>query len=118
VAIELESHWSAERLPGGNSKPVPTKGYVLGRAGSAKETRVILEELMNRSRGRYVPHYALALVQAGLGERESVHDTLDAAYAARDVNVVFLTVDPKWDDYRSEPRFKQLLDRCRFMTAR
>ena len=49
---------------------------------------------------------------AGLGDRESAFTALDEAYAANDVHLVFLTVDPKWDDYRSEPRFKRLLKRC------
>jgi hypothetical protein len=52
---------------------------------------------------------------AGLGDRESAFTALDEAYAANDVHLVFLTVDPKWDDYRSEPRFKRLVERCGFM---
>ena len=105
----------AERLSGGNSKPVSTRGYVLGKAGRTSEARAVLEQLMARSRQRYVPKYAMALVHAGLGDRELAFTALDEAYAAHDVHLVFLTVDPKWDDYRSEPRFKQLLERCGFV---
>jgi cytochrome oxidase Cu insertion factor (SCO1/SenC/PrrC family) len=57
----------------------------------------------------------VALVHASLGDRESALTALDEAYTARDVHLVFLTVDPKWDDYRSEPRFKLLLERCGFV---
>ena len=66
------------------------------------------------SRDRYVPPYAMALVHAGLGERDAVFEWLDRAYAARDVHLIFLRVDPKWDGYRSDPRFDALLTRCRF----
>jgi hypothetical protein len=34
---------------------------------------------------------------------------------ARDVHLVFLPVDAKWDAYRDDPRFEALLARCGFM---
>jgi hypothetical protein len=49
----------------------------------------------------------------GLGDREAVFKSLDAA---RDVHLVFLRVDPKWDPHRSDPRFQAVLDWCGFMT--
>ena len=63
---------------------------------------------------RYVPPYALALVHAGLGERDAVFEWLNRAYSARDVHLIFLTVDPKWDTYRGDPRFEALHARCGF----
>jgi hypothetical protein len=33
---------------------------------------------------------------------------------ARDVHLVFLPVDAKWDAYRPDPRFTALIDRCGF----
>jgi hypothetical protein len=41
-------------------------------------------------------------------------DWLDRAYAARDVHLMFLPVDAKWDEYREDPRFVALLSRCGF----
>ena len=45
--------------------------------------------------------YALALVHAGLGDADAAFEWLDRAYAARDVHLIFLTVDVKWDRYRT-----------------
>jgi hypothetical protein len=73
--------------------------------------RATLEAL---SRERYVPPYTMALVHAGLGDREAVFAALDRAYAARDIHLIFLTVDPRWDPYRADPRFGQLIGRCGF----
>jgi hypothetical protein len=42
---------------------------------------------------------------------------LDQAYAARDVHLMYLTVDPKWDPHRADPRFIPLLARCNFTRA-
>jgi hypothetical protein len=49
------------------------------------------------------------------GERETVFEWLDKAYAARDVHLIYLPVDPKWDPYRGEPRFNALIARCGFL---
>jgi hypothetical protein len=56
----------------------------------------------------------MALVLAGLDEHDSVFESLDRAYAARDVHLIFLAVDSKWDPYRTDPRFEALLARCNF----
>ena len=46
--LALQSLVEAERLSGGNSKPLSTRGYVLAKAGRASEARLVLEDLMNR----------------------------------------------------------------------
>jgi hypothetical protein len=61
-----------------------------------------------------VPPYALALVFAGLDERDAAFEWLERALAVKDVHLAFLTVDPKWDRYRDDPRFKAVLARCEF----
>jgi hypothetical protein len=66
---------------------------------------------------RYVPPVAIALVHGGLGDREAVMEWLAKAYDTRDVHLIYLPVDPKWDPYRADPRFHALLTRCGF-TAR
>jgi len=74
----------------------------------------VLRRLESDSRERYVPPGAMALVHAGLGEREAVMEWLAKAYDARDVHLIYLPVDPKWDPYRVDPRFQALLTRCGF----
>jgi len=74
----------------------------------------VLRALEATARERFVPPYALALVHAGLGDREAVFEGLGKAYDVRDVHLVFLTVDPKWDAYRSDGRFAALIARCGF----
>ena len=64
-----------------------------------------------------MPPYAIALVHAGLGERDAVFEWLDKAYDARDIHLIYLPVDPKWDPYRTDPRFIDLLARCGFTSA-
>jgi hypothetical protein len=82
-----------------------------GRGGDARDVLATLEALSHK---RYVPPYAMALVHAGLGDRDAVFTWLDRAFEAHDVHLVYLPVDPKWDPYRSDPRFDALLTRCDF----
>ena len=117
--LALEVLTNAVRFSGGNSKAISLRGYLLGKVGRANEAREVLRTLEAVSRNRYVPPYAMALVHASLGEREAVFEWLDKAYAARDVHLIFLPVDPKWDPYRADARFEALLARCGFTrTAR
>ena len=90
------------------------RGYVLGKSGRRQEAREVLGALKALSRKRFVPPYAMALVHAGLGERDQVFEWLDRAFDVHDVHLIYLTVDSKWDSYRADPRFEALLSRCGF----
>ena len=68
--------------------------------------------------GRLLPPYEIAVIRAGLEDADGVFAALDKAYALRDVNLVFLPVDPKLDPFRADPRFQALLDRCDFTRKR
>ena len=117
--LALEALANAARLSRGNSKPISFRGHVLAKLRRMDEARDVLRTLEAVSRERYVPPYMMALVHAGLGEREAVFQWLNRAYDARDVHLIFLPVDPKWDPYRADPRFEALLARCGFTpTAR
>ena len=64
-----------------------------------------------------MPPFAAALVYAGLGDRGAMFGALEQAYAVRDVHLMYLPVDMKWDPYRTDPRFVSLLARCGFRSA-
>jgi len=114
--LALKALANAARLSGQNSKAISLTGYILGRSGRSAEAREVLGALETAARQRYVPPYALALAHAGLGDAEAAFEWLERAYAARDVHLIFLTVDVKWDRYRTDPRFGDLLSRCGFTT--
>jgi tetratricopeptide (TPR) repeat protein len=114
-AAAIESVDKAFEFSGGNTSALSVKGYVLARSGKQSEAERIVSGLIQTGQHRYVPPYNIALVYAGLGKRDSALEWLDKAYQAHDVRMIFLTVDPKWDDLRSHPRFTELLRRCRFV---
>jgi TolB-like protein/DNA-binding winged helix-turn-helix (wHTH) protein/Flp pilus assembly protein TadD len=115
TAEALEELATAGRFSGQNSKALSFRGYLLAKAGRADDARALLRTLEAASQGRYVPPYAFALVHAGLADRDAVFASLDKAFAVHDVHLIYLPVDPKWDRYRDDPRFKAQVDRCNFM---
>jgi DNA-binding winged helix-turn-helix (wHTH) protein/tetratricopeptide (TPR) repeat protein len=102
---------------GVNSKVIALRGYVFARMGRIEEAQHVLNTLLSIAKERYVPPYAMAIVHAGLGEFELAFAWLERCYDARDVHLIFLTMDPKWDPLRTEPRFSNLLLRCGFAQA-
>lgn len=110
--LALKALLNAEQFSAGNSKAISSRGYALAKAGKTKEARDVLRTLEAQS--QYVPPYAMALVNAGLDEKQAVFMWLDRAFEAGDVHLIFLTVDPKWDSYQDIPRFRAFLKRCGF----
>jgi tetratricopeptide (TPR) repeat protein len=117
--LALKALNDAERLSGGNSKIVSLRGYILAKVGRTNEAESVLRALKNIAREKYVSPYAIALVHAGLDQRDSALAWLDRAIESRDVHLVWLTQDSKWDPFREDLRFRGLVARCDFMrTAR
>ena len=99
---------------GVNSKVVALRGYVFARMGQIEEANGVMNTLLSISQERYVPPYSMSIVHLGLGQHDQALQWLERCYEARDVHVVFLPVDPKWDPLRNDARFCALLQRCGF----
>jgi tetratricopeptide (TPR) repeat protein len=112
--LAFDALQKAGQFSGGNSKAIGLRGYLLAKLGRVGEAREVLNTLEAVSRERYVPPYATALVHAGLGQQDQALDWLDRAYDVHDVHLVLISVDPKWDAFRSDGRFLALIERCAF----
>jgi len=86
-------------------------GFVDGISGKRKEALSALDELERLSQKQYVTSYGVALVYAGLGDRDSAFKWLDKAYDERTHWLVWLKLDPRWDTLRADPRFAELVRR-------
>jgi TolB-like protein/Flp pilus assembly protein TadD len=108
----LQALAEAARLSNGNSKPISVSAYTLTTCGRAREAREILGSLEQLSRTRYVPPCAFALIYAGLHEEDRVFEWLEQAVAVRDVHLIYVFLDPKWDRFRHDDRALDLLRSC------
>lgn len=73
-----------------------------------------LEGLKELSKRGYVPSYTLAQGYARLGDRQQALAWLERAHQERDSGLVFLKVEPAFDQMRSEPQFRDLIHRLGF----
>lgn len=95
--------------------------HALGHMGNAytrwnreAEARAIIPRLQQHIRQNGIGTYEVALVYAGLGEKDSAFEWLEKASVVRDKGLTFLKVDPCLDPLRSDPRFQNLLRRVGF----
>jgi TolB-like protein/Flp pilus assembly protein TadD len=86
-------------------------GHVYAVSGRKTEARKILAELQRLSEHSYVPATDVALVYAGLGEKDKAFAWLDKAYEEHSFALSNLKVEPRLDSLRSDPRFADLLRR-------
>jgi adenylate cyclase len=95
------------RLAGDNASDQCYLGYSLAKAGRRNEAETILKKLETST--EYVSPAELAVLYLGLGDKEKALLALQHAYAAHDLQMVHLGVDPHYDPLRSEPRFQELI---------
>jgi tetratricopeptide (TPR) repeat protein len=100
---------------GGNSVPLAAIAHAYASAGRRREATEKLNELRQLAREAYVPPYWLALSHAGLDEKDVAFEWLEAAYEQRDVWLVWLKCEPRFDVLRSDPRLENLLRRIRLL---
>jgi adenylate cyclase len=110
----MEAAAKAKQIAGDNSEALATIGYAAARAGMRDRANSTLKTLEDAAAARFVPAYNFAQVYLALGERTKALNLLDKAFDQREALMVFLKVDPKWDDLRSEPRFLTLMKRMKF----
>ena len=103
---------SCELYPG--SGPIAWLGQVYATAGYRCEAVKILEQLQELSKEQYVTPYGVGRIYAAMGQTEEAFRWLETAYEQRGNWMVFLKVDPVFDDLRSDPRFQDLMRRMNF----
>jgi TolB-like protein/Tfp pilus assembly protein PilF len=107
----LTAAQKAGQFSGGNTEASALIGYTYALMGRCAEAEKVLQELHALSSQKFVPPYNLATVYLGLGDSEKTLEWLEKAYQERDVHMVFLNVEPKWDSLRGSPDFQSILRR-------
>ena len=111
----LDAFRKAEEFSGGLSEPISLAAYTYAVSGQRQQAEHTLNGMLAASKTRYVPPYNIAMVYQGLGNSDEALKWLEKAYLKKDVFMVFLGEDPKWDPLRKDPRFISLLKRMNFV---
>ena len=98
-------------LSGGDVKAIASLGHAYAVAGRHAEARKVLDQLEQLSKRKYVSPYFIAVIYAGLRERDQMFVWLEKAYQERHPFMTTIAVDPVFDQVRSDPRFSELVRR-------
>jgi tetratricopeptide (TPR) repeat protein len=87
-------------------------GHAYAISGKKTEARKVLDHLTELAARSYVAPYNVAVIYAGLGEKEQTFAWLERAYKDRGYYLpVYLTTDARLDYLHADPRFTSLLRR-------
>lgn len=93
-------------------------GYAHAKVGRRGEALEVLRQLEDRSRHHYVSSYELALLHLALGDRDAACARLSSAYDDHSSHLPFLNVDARFDELRTDRRFRALVRRMNFPGGR
>ena len=81
-------------------------GHAYALSGNRAEAQKVLDHLKELSAHSYVAPYNVAVIYAGLGEKDQAFAWLEQAYKERSyLLAVYLTTDARLDNLHSDPRF-------------
>jgi eukaryotic-like serine/threonine-protein kinase len=84
-------------------------GHAYAYSGKKAEAQRVLDHLKELSAHSYVAPYNVAVIYAGLGEKDQTFAWLEKAYKERSyLLAVYLTTDARLDSLHSDPRFGDL----------
>ena len=98
----------------GDPFPQATLGWALGLSGHRQEALTILRDLERQRSESFVGGCLIAMVCAGLGDRDQAISWLQQGAEERDSTMTFLNVWLPFDPLRSDPRFQALLKKMNF----
>lgn len=84
-------------------------GRTLALSGRTEEATQILKGLHDRAGHRYDSPFDLASLYLALGDRECGFKWLAQAFQNRCFEVLSIKVDPRFDPFRDDPKFKELV---------
>jgi TolB-like protein/Flp pilus assembly protein TadD len=97
-----------ETLSDGDPDAVLNLAEAYALMGDRRRALSLVDQLRNHQ-GSYVPAYGYAEVFAVLGDKGAAYHWLDSSVEQRSASCALLLVDPAFRDFRSEPRFQELL---------
>jgi TolB-like protein/DNA-binding winged helix-turn-helix (wHTH) protein/Tfp pilus assembly protein PilF len=106
-AIQVFEHWQKISRDDPEMKAQLAHAYAL--SGRRNEALKLLKELEDESRPEHVSPYFVAVVYTALEENDRALDWLEKTCQAREMPPI--EVEPRFDNLRSNPRFKELLRR-------
>jgi DNA-binding winged helix-turn-helix (wHTH) protein/TolB-like protein/Flp pilus assembly protein TadD len=94
---------------GGNVGQSPSLACAYALAGKQTEARRVLAELLRTAKAKYVSPYSFAMIYATLGDKDQAFEWLEKDLKEHGDDLVFLRIEGRLDNLRSDPRFADLV---------
>ncbi|HKZ79700.1 MAG TPA: tetratricopeptide repeat protein [Pyrinomonadaceae bacterium] len=107
----IEEFQQAIRLEPAAAENRSILGHADAVSGNKVQALKVINELKELSKSSYVPPYNIAIVYAGLGDKDQAFAWLERAFEERSGYLTWLTTDPQLDSLRSDQRFADLVRR-------
>jgi tetratricopeptide (TPR) repeat protein len=104
--VEFE-HWAEIR----REAPTALLAYAHAAEGNRAEALRLLEGLLSDAQHPRAPAAAIALIYGRLGDLDNAFRWLERAVETRSSFLLFIKVSPRADPFRSDPRYRELLQR-------
>jgi DNA-binding winged helix-turn-helix (wHTH) protein/TolB-like protein len=105
-----EEFQKAIALSGGDLGVGPL-GHLYAISGKKEDARKALRKLDERAKLAYVSSYQRAVIHAGLAEQDEALKQLQKAYDERTLSAQSLRFDPRLNELRADPRFRDFMRR-------
>ena len=102
-SMQLSNRWNAS---------LALLGHVYAKMGRRNEAEAVIKELETRYANQSADGRDLAIVYAGLDDKDKAFMWLDKAVADRSVILGFLKLEPSMESLRSDPRWNDLEHRA------
>ncbi|MGI8897883.1 MAG: protein kinase domain-containing protein [Pyrinomonadaceae bacterium] len=99
------------KLSGGKPLGIAALAHAYALAGKRAEAQKNLDELLQLSKQRFVSPTSIAVIYIALDDKDQAFTWLEKGNDVRDLNVVRLQVDSRFEPLRSDPRFVDLVRR-------
>lgn len=86
-------------------------GNAYARMGQTAKAREVITKLQEHVQKTGIGRYEIAIVYAGLGEKDDAFAWLERSFMVRDKGLTYLKIDPCVDPLRSDTRFPDMVRR-------
>ena len=108
----LAAYQQAVELDRENAENWSNLGHAYAVSGHPAQARQIINDLKATAARRYVGPYNIALIYAGLGDKDQAFAWLERAYEdGSALLILYMGNDARWDRLRADPRYLSLARR-------